>query len=172
MEQIDYLTKKLFGTSSEKNRDIEGQLNLFDEEEQEADPQAVEGNDVVTIPEHQRKARRTHEELFHGIPSRDEILELPEDKQLCSVCGTRLEAIGKEFVRHEFRFTPAKGEVVTIYRTTYKCPECEQNGELDDSVSFVKAEVPAALIPNSYASPSSAAWVMHQKFANALPLYR
>ena len=110
--------------------------------------------------------------MFHGIPSRDEILELPEEKQLCSVCETRLEAIGKEFVRHEFRFTPAKGEVVNIYRTTYKCPECEQNGELDDSVSFVKAEVPAALIPNSYASPSSAAWVMYQKFANALPLYR
>ena len=30
MEQIDYLPKKLFGTSSEKSKDIEGQLNLFD----------------------------------------------------------------------------------------------------------------------------------------------
>ena len=39
MEQIDYLTKKLFGTSSEKSKDIEGQLCLFDEAEQAADPQ-------------------------------------------------------------------------------------------------------------------------------------
>lgn len=69
MEQIDYLTKKLFGTSSEKSKDIEGQLNLFDEAEQEADLQEIEENSVVTVPEHQRKTRRTHEELFKGIPS-------------------------------------------------------------------------------------------------------
>ena len=37
---------------------------------------------------------------------------------------------------------------------------------------FVKAAVPEALIPNSYASGSAVAWVMYQKFANAMPLYR
>ena len=36
-EQIAYLQKKLFGTSSEKSKDIKGQINLFDEAEQEAD---------------------------------------------------------------------------------------------------------------------------------------
>lgn len=36
-EQIDYLTKKLFGRTSEKRvTDIPGQLSLFDEAEQEA----------------------------------------------------------------------------------------------------------------------------------------
>ena len=35
-EKIDYLTKKLFGTSSEKSKNVEGQLSLFDEAEQEA----------------------------------------------------------------------------------------------------------------------------------------
>ena len=34
-QQIEYLMKKLFGTSSEKRKDIDGQLNLFDEAEQE-----------------------------------------------------------------------------------------------------------------------------------------
>ena len=38
-EQVDYLTKKLFGTSSEKTPfDIPGQLNLFNEAEAEQDP--------------------------------------------------------------------------------------------------------------------------------------
>ena len=37
-EQVDYLTQKLFGTSSEKFRTIAGQLNLFDEAEQDAQP--------------------------------------------------------------------------------------------------------------------------------------
>lgn len=40
-EQVDYLTKKLFGTSSEKGKgEIPGQINLFNEAEaiQDADP--------------------------------------------------------------------------------------------------------------------------------------
>ena len=38
-EQVDYLTKKLFGSSSEKRSDdIPGQQNLFDEAEMEQDP--------------------------------------------------------------------------------------------------------------------------------------
>lgn len=40
LAQVDYLTKKLFGTSSEKMKDVEGQLNLFDEAEQEAEQEA------------------------------------------------------------------------------------------------------------------------------------
>ena len=35
-EQVEYLTGKLFGTSSEKTKRMEGQLSLFDEAEQEA----------------------------------------------------------------------------------------------------------------------------------------
>lgn len=40
------------------------------------------------------------------------------------------------------------------------------------NIKFVKAAVPEALIPKSYASGSAVAWVMYQKFANAMPLYR
>ena len=64
-QQIEYLTKKLFGTSSEKRKDIDGQLNLFDEAEQEADPTwKQELPDDITVPEHKRKARRTYADLF------------------------------------------------------------------------------------------------------------
>ena len=64
-QQIEYLTKKLFGTSSEKRKDIDGQLNLFDEAEQEADPTwEQELPDDITVPEHKRKARRTYADLF------------------------------------------------------------------------------------------------------------
>ena len=73
-QQIEYLTKKLFGTSSEKRKDIDGQLNLFDEAEQEADPTwEQELPDDITVPEHKRKARRTHADLFKNVPSCDEI---------------------------------------------------------------------------------------------------
>ena len=42
-EQVDYLTKKLFGSSSEKGVcEIPGQMNLFNEAESEMDPSADE----------------------------------------------------------------------------------------------------------------------------------
>lgn len=170
LAQIDYLTKKLFGTSSEKMKDVEGQLNLFDEAEQEADVDLKAP--AIKVPEHTRKKKRTLEELFKGVPSRDEIISLPENERVCDECGAALEPIGKEFVRHEFRFTHAKGEVVNIYRETYKCPECSTADAMEENIKFVQAAVPEALIPNSYASGSAVAWVMYQKIANAMPLYR
>lgn len=140
-QQIEYLTKKLFGTSSEKRKNINGQLNLFDEAEQEADPTwEQELPDDITVPEHKRKARRTHADLFKNVPSCDEIISLPEEERNCPTCGTQMECIGKEFVRHEFRFTPAKGKVVNIYRETYKCPECAISEEHPDDQTFVKGK--------------------------------
>ena len=172
-QQIEYLTKKLFGTSSEKRKDIDGQLNLFDEAEQEADPTwKQELPDDITVPEHKRKARRTHADLFKNIPSCDEIISLPEEERNYPTCGTQMECIGKEFVRHEFRFTPAKGKVVNIYRETYKCPECAISEEHPDDQTFVKAPVQEPLIPESYASESVVGWAMHQKYQNGLPLNR
>lgn len=170
---MEYLTKKLFGTSSEKRKDIDGQLNLFDEAEQEADPTwEQELPDDITVPEHKRKARRTHADLFKNVPSCDEIISLPEEERNCPTCGTQMECIGKEFVRHEFRFTPAKGKVVNIYRETYKCPECAISEEHPDDQTFVKAPVQEPLIPESYASESVVGWAMHQKYQNGLPLNR
>lgn len=172
-QQIEYLTKKLFGTSSEKRKEVDGQLNLFDEAEQEADSSwNLELPDDITVPAHKRKAKRTHAELFKNVPSCDEIISLPEEERNCPSCGTQIECIGKEFVRHEFRFIPAKGKVVNIYRETYKCPECAVSEENPDEQIFVKAPVTDALIPGSYASESVVAWVMNQKYQNGMPLKR
>ena len=57
-EQIEYLTKKLFGTSSEKTKNLEGQYNLFDEAEQEAIPvDETETAGSVPVKEHTRKPK-------------------------------------------------------------------------------------------------------------------
>lgn len=170
-EQIEYLTHKLFGTSSEKSKNIEGQLSLFNEAEQEAHAFDEEA-EAVTVKEHTRQTKRTHDEIFKGVPSRDELIPLCEDQKQCADCGTEMEVIGKEFVRREFRFTPAKGEVVNVYRETAKCPKCSTASAMARNIQFVKANVLEALIPHSYASSSAVAWVMYQKYANSMPLYR
>ena len=172
-EQVEYLTQKLFGTSSEKSKNLAGQLQLFDEVEQEAQPldETAEAEEL-TVKEHTRQAKRRSEELFKGVPSRDVVIPLFEDQMHCTDCGSEMEVIGKEFVRREFRFIPAKGELINYYRETAKCPKCSTASAMARNIQFVKANVPEALIPHSYASASVVAWVMYQKFVNAMPLYR
>lgn len=169
-EQVDYLTKKLFGTSSEKSEGISGQLSLFNEAEQEAVPE--EEPEPTVIREHTRKAKRKQPDTFQGVPSEDVVIPLSDGQRRCPDCGTEMEIIGREFVRREFHFTPAKGKVVNIYVETAKCPVCTEDPGMEGLTEFVKSEAPAPLIPHSYATPSAVAWVMYQKYYNAMPLYR
>lgn len=95
-QQIEYLTKKLFGTSSEKRKDIDGQLNLFDEAEQEADPTwKQELPDGITVPEHKRKARRTHADLFKNVPSCDESFFFRRRSETVQPAERRWNVLGK-----------------------------------------------------------------------------
>ena len=81
-EQVDYLTKKLFGSSSERRSDdIPGQQNLFDEAEVEQDPSLLEVETV--IKEHTRKKKATHEDLFKGLKVEKVVIPLPEEEQIC-----------------------------------------------------------------------------------------
>lgn len=52
-EQVDYLTKKLFGTSSERRSDdIPGQQELFNEAETEQDPSSFMEEETVIHETH------------------------------------------------------------------------------------------------------------------------
>lgn len=68
-EQIVYLQKKLFGTSSEKRSlVVEGQLGLFDEVEVEAaknEPEPDAEEEVITFTK-SRKSKTLKEELLKG----------------------------------------------------------------------------------------------------------
>lgn len=162
-EQIEYFTKKMFGTSSEKSQNLDGQYSLFDEAEQEAMPtDETEIAESFSVKEHTRKVKSKQSDVFKGVPFRDEIIPLSEDQKYCTECGSKLKVIGKEFVRREFHFTPAKGEVVNIYVETAKCPVCSEAPAMEKAVQFVKSHASEALIPHSYATASVVAWVMYQ----------
>ena len=73
-EQIAYLQKKLFGTSSEKRSlVVEGQLGLFDEVEAEAakdDPEPDAEKEIVTFTK-SHSPKSTKEELLKGVPVKE-----------------------------------------------------------------------------------------------------
>ena len=177
-EQIEVMTKRLFGRSSEKHMaQSEGQMDFFNEIEVEADkapaeeePFADDPEDTQETEEKKRKRRTLRAEMFKGLRVVEEPpIELPEDQQVCDNCGTRMKPAGKKLVREVLKFQPAQLTLHRIYVQTYECPECKTNG-VKNSIKNGKA--PDALIPHSYASESVLAHAMYQKFANAVPLYR
>lgn len=166
-EKIDYLTKKLYGPSSEKHAvEIEGQYSIFDEPEKE---QTILDDKGTIVKEYVRKMKATNLEKFRGLPTEERIIELPEENRFCPECGSKLEVIGKEHVRDEMVYIPAKVKIISYYAATYGCAECNKN---TDHAVILKAVCPEALIPHSYATASSVAWCMYQKYVNAMPLYR
>ena len=86
-EQVDYLPKKLFGSSSEKGAcEIPGQMNLFNEAESEMDPSARER----ICRECGAEMKKTGTEFVHReleiIPSRARMIEYYSVNYGCRNC--------------------------------------------------------------------------------------
>jgi len=165
-QQILLMQHRQFGRKSERH-EIDGQLFLFNEAEELANPDIPEpGIESITYDRKKRKGKR--EEDLSGLPVEQIVYELPEEEQKCPECGEKLHVIGRE-VRREVKIIPAQFEVIEHIQLVYSCRPCEKNNE---HVPVIKAPIPAPVIKNSIASPSAVAHVMTQKFVNAMPLYR
>ena len=168
-EQIDYLTKKLFGKSSEKRDDFEGQMSLFNEAEALQSPPDPEEEEFVTVEKHVRRKKATMADRIAGLPVQKVYLDVPEDGRVCGVCGTPLERIGEEFVRREIELVKPSIKVIEYYSVSYGCPACKENAEVP---YIVKGRDGHPHMLHGMASAGTVAWVMYQKYVNCLPLYR
>ncbi|UNC91290.1 IS66 family transposase [Candidatus Contubernalis alkaliaceticus] len=168
-DTVEYLTRKLFGKSSEKTSSLPtGQMSLFDEAEIEANPKAPEP-DLKEVQGYRRKKFKGQRmELLKDIPRDKRLCTLAEEDRFCEECDTTLLSVGEEFIRTEVEYIPAKVRVIDYYRETFECRTCRKDGK----PYMEKSPMPYPVIQHSMASPSTVAWVMHQKFVNALPLYR
>jgi transposase len=174
-KQVDNLTemiilfrKQKFGSSSEKTSSTEGQLNLFNEAEVYASPDIPEPIVKDTDGYKLRKTKTRREEIIKDLPIREELCTCFEEDLFCENCGTELKPIGKEIVREELEYIPAKLTIVRYVRMAYECNTCKHT----DNPYIMKADTPTSLMNHSLASPSSVAYVMYQKYVNSMPLYR
>ena len=117
-EQIDYLTKKLFGTKSEKASVISGQIAIngvafgqFDEVE--VNPEEIEP--VIT-------KKRTRK----GYSREKALINLPEEDKVCLIDGDKLHCAGKKYMRGEIEYTPATMKLVHIYEENLECRTCHK----------------------------------------------
>lgn len=168
-EMVLLLRKEKFAPSSEKTpKQVDGQLSLFNEAELEADASAPEPikREVKGYTRNNPKTKR--EELLKDLPVREILCETSSEELYCGQCNTTLKPLGKEVVREELEYIPAKLQIVRYVRMSYECPKCKHT----DHPYIRKALTPTSLMNHSLASPSSVAHVMYEKYVNSVPLYR
>ena len=168
-EMVMLLRKEKFGPSSEKTpKQVEGQLSLFNEVEVEADASVPEPISKEVKGYARKNPKTKREELIKDLPVREILCETAKEEQYCDHCNSPLRPIGKEVVREELEYIPAKLQIVRYVRMSYECPRCKHT-----EYPFIKkAQTPTSLMNHSLASPSSVANVMYQKYVNSVPLYR
>ena len=166
-EMMMLLRKEKFGSSSEKTpKQLDGQISLFNEAEIETNETATEPVKKEVHGYTRRNPKTKREELIKDLPVREVLCEsAPEDLE-CPRCNSRLKPIGKETVREELEYIPAKLQIVRYVRMAYECPSCKRT----DNPYIKKAYTPTSLMNHSLASPSSVANVMYQKYVNSVPL--
>ena len=162
--------KQRFGASREKTPDGNGQLYFFEGETEL--PSEEEQAQTQTVKAHARLKRKSGDKarLIADIPR--EVVEcVLNAEEVCDVCSSPLQVIGKKTVRTELEYIPAKIKVIEYIQHIFKCSTCGTTDDYPDAV-FKKAPVPAPVMQRSLASATSVAWIMYQKYAMAVPLYR
>ena len=121
-EQMAWLKKQIFGRKTEQSSVImDGgtQLPLFPGMQT---PTVKKAEETVTVPEHKRKKKRTHDDWMSALPVEE--IEHKEEHPVCEICGAEMQEIGKEKAYDELVYTPAKYHIRRHIVYTYKCPNC------------------------------------------------
>ena len=115
MEQLKLRQKEKFGSSSEKADEDQLTLvdvfsDLFNEVEVLRELITTEPEETTLIPAHKRKKAKRGSK-FDTLPVETIEYKLPEEEQVCDVCGSKLTEMKKE-IRKELKIIPAKVKVV------------------------------------------------------------
>jgi hypothetical protein len=139
--------------------------NLFNEAETYADPKAVEP-EVFEQPLKKTRAGYKRKSFFEICLLRKCSIRSTLTSG-CPACGGRLRMSGKKFVRSEINFVPAQLSVLNIIPRNMRMSACKVR---TGKTAFIEPKVPAPVLPHSYASASSIAYTMYQKYVQSVPL--
>ena len=171
VEQFKLLQQAFFGSKSERIHP--DQLSLFNDVEASADSM---GEPLVQDSAPAQKTRRRGGPRKVDLSKLECVVvehDLAQEERACPQCGSEMVELRVE-VTEKLRMVPAH-LVVELHRThIYICKPCSnENAEGKDvSSTIVRAPRPREAFPKSLATPSLVSWVLEQKYAMSLPLYR
>ena len=168
IEQIRLAQQNRFGRRAEKIDQIAGQMSLFNEAEEYADPDIPEPDaDKVLIKVIVKKPKQKgkRQEDFKDLPQ-EEIHHALTDEQLDQYfgkgCWRRMKQEAFTRVRCQPATFTAEKHMVDVAVGT--------DGDHQDE--FLRGDRPKDLLKNSDATPSLVAAILNAKYLNAMPLYR
>lgn len=164
-DRLTLAQRRRFGQSSEKYADGYTQLNLFNEAEQESDPDGSgpEMEEIHPASYNRKKRTGKKEEDLSAFETTEVIqYKLEGADRYCPDCGTKYKVVTKETVKR-LKFIPASFEVVEETTYVYSCPKCG---------AMKRPEKVPSLLKGSIATPSLVAGIMNAKYVNGMPLAR
>lgn len=167
-EQLRLNAQKRFGKSADSSV-LENQTSFFNEPEITQKPEVAEPSlEEVAITRPKKEKRGLNRVSFEDLPVERIEYDLLDSEKNCPVCGESLHQMTIE-IRKELKVIPAKVVRVEHVKKVYACRYCQEH---DIKTPIMSAKAPNPVIPRSFASPSLLAYLLYQKFAVALPLYR
>ena len=164
-DRLALAQRKQFGSSSEKYAEGYEQMDLFNEAEQEADPNAAEPEMEEINPKYYNLKKPTgkKEEDLSAFETTEVIKhKLEGNDRFCPECGTKYKVVTTETVKY-LKFIPARFEVVEETTYVYACPKCGM---------MKRPQKDPSLLKGSVATPSLVAGIMNAKYVNGMPLAR
>jgi transposase/IS1 family transposase len=178
---INTLNRYIFGskreTTPKEENIVEGtQCSIFGVPEDEEVKKQVENKTEEITVYRKKKNKKTQAGIkkseLKNIETITEEYSLNDEEAHCPVCSSNIKPIGKEFVRQEIEYVPAKLILKNYVRNIYKCEKCGTNESEKETPTIIKTKTPRALLSHSFASPSLATEVIYQKYYMGVPLYR
>ncbi len=164
-DRLALAQRKQFGSSSEKYAEGYEQMDLFNEAEQEADPNAAEPEMEEIHPKSYKRKKPTgkKEEDLSAFETTEVIKhKLEGNDRFCPECGTKYKVVTTETGGY-LRFIPGRFEVVEETTYVYACPKCGM---------MKRPQKDPSLLKGSVATPSLVAGIMNAKYVNGMPLAR
>ena len=177
------LKRLIFGvkreyTPQKEQAETSMQCSLFDDEIKELDEKTQEKikENVEEVTVYRKKKSKERKSGIKKSELKNVEIEVKEykinEEEKCPVCEGELVEVGKEVVRQEITYIPAKFVLTNYVQYTYKCKECGGKNSDNASFTFVKTKIPNPVLTHSFISSSLATEVIYQKYYLGVPLYR
>ncbi len=165
-EQVAILTQQRFGSKSEKNLSIPGQMAfdfdgtlIFNEAEATVPDELPEETPIEEVITYSRKKPGKRQQNIVDVDVEIAVHDLSEE-ELNALFPNGWKRLDDEEYS-ELKYVPSKFLVIKHVVKVYK-----------DKEKIVRGKAPARLLPHSIVSPELAAAVFNAKYVNAVPLNR
>lgn len=178
--QINWFNRYVFGSKSEQTPKkeeniVEGtQCSIFGVPE-DIKKEVEEKTEDITVYRKKKNKKNPSgikKAALKDVETITQEYKLEGTQAVCPICKGDLKPIGKEIVRQEVEYIPAKLILKNHVRYTYKCTKCGTDESEKETATIVKAKTQNPLLAHSFVSPSLASEVIYQKYYMGSPLYR